>query len=487
MAPRQAPGPAESDPAAHPPATAEQSTGFTPEEYDYRPEGPYDSIPNFPGDPIPIMGAMNEAYGEVRNEIQRGQLAQGLLMRPAGPIPRTNAAFYDHPELKGMIDASEPSQAHELGHLWNSLGNEIMEFGESLQRTATSSEAIWVGQAGNTARAALSALATWSQHTGQGVQFMGTTVRTQAEAAETAKLAMPEPVPYDPAKYQAQLNSTNNPAEWTRIIGDARAQADLHHTAHREAIRVVETYSASLSDTNAAMPAFTPPPTFGDGDTGRTPTGLMPGGRAGGVVPPVGGTGGSAPGVRGGGPPTTVGNQVAVGNQAAVGNQVGGHGSGGVPPSSTPAQSVSYPPSGPPGGVPGGGVAAGGSGGEPGVPSFLPAAAVIGEAGSGGRGASAGVRFGPRGSSGLGAWSPAPKPAWTPTVNPLGGGGSGALEAGHGAGAGSGFAPMAGTGRGKEDTEHRRPSYLIETEDIWGDGRRVAPPVIGEDPPEYHY
>jgi hypothetical protein len=38
--------------------------------------------------------------------------------------------------------------------------------------------------------------------------------------------------------------------------------------------------------------------------------------------------------------------------------------------------------------------------------------------------------------------------------------------------------------RGKEDTEHRRPSYLIETEDIWGDGRRVVPPVIGADPPE---
>jgi hypothetical protein len=44
-----------------------------------------------------------------------------------------------------------------------------------------------------------------------------------------------------------------------------------------------------------------------------------------------------------------------------------------------------------------------------------------------------------------------------------------------------------GQSRGGEDSEHQRPSYLIETEDIWGDGRRVAPPVIGEDPPEYHY
>jgi hypothetical protein len=306
---------------------------------------------------------------------------------------------------------------------------------------------------------------------------------------------MPEPVPYDPAKCQAQLNATSNPAEWARIIGDAREQADRQHAAHREAIQVVETYSASLRNTNAAMPAFTPPPRFGDGATGRTPGGPMPDGRAGGVVPPVGGApvggaGGSAPrgapAVGGGGPPTAVGNQVAVGNQLA------GHGSGGAPPSSTPEQSVSHAP-----GIPGGGVPAGGSGGQPGGPSFLPAAAaaVIGGAGSSGRGSSAGVRFGPRGSSGLGTSSLGPNPA----SNSLGRGGVGSVGAAgasrgtagmasHAAGAGSGFAPMAGTGRGQgEDTEHRRPSYLIETEDIWGDGRRVAPPVIGEDPPEYHY
>ncbi|MGB6161883.1 MAG: hypothetical protein WBF75_04795 [Pseudonocardiaceae bacterium] len=429
---------------------------------------------------------MNEAYGEVRNGIQRVQLAQGLSMRPGGPMPHTNAAAYEHPELKQMIDTSEPSQAHELGHLWNNLGNEIMEFGENLRSTATSSEAIWVGQAGNTARSALSALATWCQHTGQGVQFMGTTVRTQAEAAETAKLAMPDPVPYDPAKYQTQLNDTSNPTEWARIIGDARAQADRQHAAHAEAIRVVETYSASLHGTNAALPAFTPPPRFGDGVTGRTPGGPTPGGRAGQVVPPpVGGAGGGAPTVgsggspSSGGPPSSGSPPNAVGTPVAAGNQVGGHGSGAVPPSSTPGQSVSYPP-----GITSDGVAAGGSGAEPAGPSLLPAAAVIGGAGSGGRETGAGVRFGPRGSSGLGAWSPTPNPASSPPGR--GGiGSAGTSEAGRGAG--NGFPLMPGTGRAEEDREHRRPSYLIETEDIWGDGRRVAPPVIGEDPPDYHY
>lgn len=51
-------------------------------------------------------------------------------------------------------------------------------------------------------------------------------------------------------------------------------------------------------------------------------------------------------------------------------------------------------------------------------------------------------------------------------------------------GAGGGYGPMAGGrgAQGEEDAEHKRPGYLVETEDVWGDGTRVAPPVIGERP-----
>jgi hypothetical protein len=45
------------------------------------------------------------------------------------------------------------------------------------------------------------------------------------------------------------------------------------------------------------------------------------------------------------------------------------------------------------------------------------------------------------------------------------------------------MAPMgAAGGKGGEDSEHRRPSYLIEMDDIFSDGRNVAPAVIGDDP-----
>jgi len=40
----------------------------------------------------------------------------------------------------------------------------------------------------------------------------------------------------------------------------------------------------------------------------------------------------------------------------------------------------------------------------------------------------------------------------------------------------------AARGQGDEDKEHRRPSYLVEDDpdEIFGNGQRVAPPVIGE-------
>ncbi|MEU4739703.1 hypothetical protein AB0G02_04450, partial [Actinosynnema sp. NPDC023658] len=70
--------------------------------------------------------------------------------------------------------------------------------------------------------------------------------------------------------------------------------------------------------------------------------------------------------------------------------------------------------------------------------------------------------FGPGGSGGFG---------------PGGSAGRGGPGAG---GAGAGMGGGGARGQGDEDKEHKSASYLQETEDIFGDGTMVAPPVIGE-------
>ncbi|WP_199440396.1 PPE domain-containing protein [Umezawaea beigongshangensis] len=87
-----------------------------------------------------------------------------------------------------------------------------------------------------------------------------------------------------------------------------------------------------------------------------------------------------------------------------------------------------------------------------------------------------------------------PAPGGRPGVAgaPLAGPGAAAAGAGAGGAAGrGGAAGAAGAaggptgaggrgGRGEEDGEHRAADYLVETEDVFGDDRLVAPPVIGE-------
>ncbi|MCP2166138.1 PPE domain-containing protein [Goodfellowiella coeruleoviolacea] len=57
---------------------------------------------------------------------------------------------------------------------------------------------------------------------------------------------------------------------------------------------------------------------------------------------------------------------------------------------------------------------------------------------------------------------------------------AGAAGRGGAAGAGAGAAGGRGNANGEEDLEHKAADYLVETEDVFGDERLVAPPVIGE-------
>jgi len=113
---------------------------------------------------------------------------------------------------------------------------------------------------------------------------------------------------------------------------------------------------------------------------------------------------------------------------------------------------------------PGGGGGLGGpGGGRAGGAGGLGGAAAAGKGGFG-PGGSAGVLGNEQGRGGFG---------------PSGSGGSGAQGRAGAAGMGGGMGGHGAKGEGAEDLEHKAASYLEETEDIFGDGTMVAPPVIG--------
>lgn len=58
-------------------------------------------------------------------------------------------------------------------------------------------------------------------------------------------------------------------------------------------------------------------------------------------------------------------------------------------------------------------------------------------------------------------------------------GAGGAAGKGGAAGAGVGGGAPGAKGEGEDDIEHKAADYLVETDDVFGDERMVAPPVIG--------
>jgi hypothetical protein len=404
-------------------------------------------------------------------------------------IPHTNVRAFNHHQLKDAIDAAQPSDVTGLSDDWTKLGEQMTTFASSLSATANNSEAKWRGAAGERARAALLALASWSDTTGRGLQSMGTNVAGQSTAADSAQRSMPEKVPeYDPAAYyQRMLNAS--PFEWPAIAQDAREHYDRYQAAEAQAHAAAETYSLALSQSAATMPAFSPPPTFG-GDGGIDDGGVKP--PPGGVNPPVGsippgGSGGPGPG--GGGVPTPPSG----GGRSAPEVPAGPGGTtptppAGVGPSPTPPVGMIPTPGGPGApdnpsrpGYPGNRGMAGTGGLRPGVPGGSGGAASGFGPGGGLRGAGPGGSAGPGGPGGPGAGGGLANDG----VHGRGSPSPGAASRGGAAGA-SGYPMGVGPGHREEDKEHRRPSYLVESEDMWGEGTLVAPPVLGEEPPDYY-
>lgn len=458
--------------------------------------------------------APEETGSDGRSAAGTATTADGVTIstRPVGDIPTTYPPGYTHDQLKAKVDTAEPSDARGLSDHWVELGTQMQGFADSMRHIANSSEARWIGMAGNAARGALLSLGDWSETTGSAIQTMSGNVGAQSTAAERVQTNMPEPVPYDAAEYLARIASTSNPFEWAQTIADAYQQYNAHQAAEREAQHVVSVYSQSLHETASTMPAFAPPPTFGgETDTDDPPIGGRPG------VPIGTGTGvttpGSLPGLDSSGPVSPGGVPPAPPSSPAPWSPLGPTPAptmpqqpGPVPPGPGPLGPMPPRPApalpGDPGPYPPGPTIPGG----PGRPG--PGGAGTGRPGSAGSGSGVPGRVGP-GGPGTG------RAAFGPGGSGFGSGGSGSGAPGTGTrgigglgaaagmaddaaavrsgaagrgGAGSGaFGPMAGAGTGRdEDKEHQRPSYLVESEDVWGDGTLVAPPVIGEAPPEHY-
>ncbi|MBP2474665.1 hypothetical protein JOF53_003537 [Crossiella equi] len=363
---------------------------------------------------------------------------------------------YSHEELYRQLHTG-PGPAASAASItrWQDMSRALADIDADIKSALANSRTGWTGKAADAATGALHPLAQWALEARQGAEAMRQSAELQAEYVGKARADMPEPkavTAEQPSKLVTGI---------VHLFGgqtDYEVQEAAQSAAEQRAFEVMEVYQTSTAANTSSLGQFTAPPELhvatGSGAVQGSPVGtgagvvpVRPG-----VVPPrqatpSGRTTGSAPaGGRAGGAPVPPAPKSAGATPSGQSTQPAARAGGAVPAPPSPMASG-------PAGSPRGGAAPSGA-----LPQPRAAEPVSGTSTS----AASSARPGPQ-----------HRPNWD------------AAEAKHVAelrehgvlGLSGGLAP-AGRARGEEDGEHS--SFLTEDDDVFGDGRQYAPPVIGE-------
>jgi hypothetical protein len=411
-----------------------------------------------------------------------------------------NWAACDHQSIYSMLHTSvDPGNIGDGVEAWreqNRTTEEVLtSFVPDLNRIVSGG---WRGRAADRAINALGQIDQWSTTLAATTERVAALMDAAGSSAAQAKAAVPPPKSFDWGEFGRSFTTSG-------LIGgveDAVAQERAQDEAHAEAVRIMtDVYSAPITEYSAAVPTYPqladptlpqpdqilepgPAPDYPDGGVPRGGAGTHGGGGTHGFSVQGAGThGGTVSGVQAS---ADAGERVAhpppvpVGLQNVTRDRAGLAAHGGPVASDQATQQPEH--------TAGEAAASALAAAAAGVPVIAP---IAGDefrraraAGGSHLGVGGHVSGGARADVGhCGEFGPRPTSPTTDIAHSPGGNPSG-RDVGR-AGMGEMMAPMGGgRGPGGEDSEHRRPSYLIEMNDVFTDGRKVAPAVIGEDLPE---
>ncbi|PSL54557.1 PPE family protein [Saccharothrix carnea] len=426
---------------------------------------------------------------------------------------------YSHEELYEQINSGPgPKASHTSMERWQGVSAALTEINAELHAGVLRSGATWEGTAADKARVGINPLASWADDARAGAEVMRISAELQADYIAKARADMPPPVKVTAEQPNLLVSAL------THLVGgqtDYEQQEKAQNAAEQRAREVMTTYASSTISNTSTLGQFHQPPQLmiSAGEVARNdsagvsgpgwgyggPRGGRGGGR-GGWRGGRGGRGGAAPAPR----PVT---------QPSFGGSTGTSSSG--PAGSTRASTAALPAS---------------ASGSPGSTQYGPGGVIGGSAGqqekdrrkssSTGTDTTNGQHAGGGGAGGAGGPGGTSSNPLLPHGMPLPVGttsassaefGAFAASAQHAAAAGPGgatgtmpgagghvgggqdtvhkrstpapaqpaFDPFGGLGgaRGaeeEEDATHDAADYLRETDDIYGVGGIISPPVIGE-------
>ncbi|WP_326567642.1 hypothetical protein VSH64_38335 [Amycolatopsis rhabdoformis] len=349
---------------------------------------------------------------------------------------------HTHEQLKQFVTTNlDVNQVSSVSAAYTDVTKAFDDFATQLSDAVNKSKGSWEGSAAESAQAYFATLGTWADATAQNAKLAAQTIDDQGTAAQHARNAMTEPVPFD---------WTDEMGRWTAAgpfdLGDTvdkslKKQQDSQ-SAHEQAAQVMTNYDQSLHEAASKQPVFADPPKFGAGEV-TTASAVLP-------------TGSGSTDHQSGGGGADSGGQVS-----AAPSQITG--SGHVPP---PAPNSATTAAAAPAAAQAPGAGAGGAGGA--MPmGGMPMGGMAGGGGGFGADEEYQSKFSRGGSFGPGEGA-AP-------------GGAASGLSGAPARAGMGMGMGGGAARYEEDEADgsRFFSHVDEDSEYAGD-LRAAPPVIGE-------
>ena len=408
---------------------------------------------------------------------------------PAAISQHDNWSSWDHKQMKTMVDNVDVNGINSHGETWLRVGSKLSSSFEQFHAEVTTAvRGGWTGDAATAAATAPEGMAKWGKAMGAASEGTGSRMQQASSAAKQAQINMPDPVEFS---WRRTLVNSVGGGFFGGLGGAAISGGKDAYDQHKEAQQAKQQavdvmnrmYTQGYVDVDNTTPAFAapddtqgkieppeqrprkiiewpvkPPPTRtgGGDDNGTDSTGSDTGRDRHTALPTD--------------PGRTDPSQLDI-DDNNINNPERPYDPGRTDPSQ-------LDPNGNHTGQPGGvdprtaHTANAGGSGMGGMP-MMGGGGGLGGAGDseyGGRGYGRGGVGSGAGESGSGGRS--------------GIGGSAAQEAmGGRGGAGRGGAGGMGGGRGgrkEEDGEHESPDYLVETDDVFGSGEMVAPPVIGE-------
>ncbi|MEV7043829.1 hypothetical protein [Amycolatopsis sp. NPDC051061] len=406
--------------------------------------------------------------------------------------PNADYKGTDHTQLQAFLESNlNVEQVSDVSTAYHQVHQVFDKFATSMNTAVNASKGTWEGTAATNAQQYFTSLGTWSDANSQNAKLASETIYDQGQAASTAKNSMPAPIPFSWGD-EFKSWATSNPFSLPDNVDKSLQKQKDSQAAHDEAAGVMSAYDKNLYQAASKQPAFAPPPSFSTGGGTGDPNGT--GDKNGINTPSSVDVPGSNTGTNpGGGTNFTTGNIPGPDITPHISGPGSTTGAGLLPAGTTTPSGFT------PGSVPGGSASNPNQsfGGMPPM-SPMPMGGGMNFGGDeaynskvgGGRGAGGG--FGPGGSggagssTGAGSASGAARPGGIGAAEAAAGRGMGGLGSGGAGGRGSGMGG-GGMGRGQkgegdEDTEHSRPTYLVEgdPDEVFGTDLRTAPPVIGE-------